>query len=386
MSENKLPTTPTESLRKSAIPQETSMRITALRFLLMVLVVFIHNNYSYKSVAEVAEKGIFIDFNQSVFGEWIQLLISQGIARSAVPLFFMFAAYIQAKKADPYGPLLKKKAKSLLIPYIIWMAIYSIWHVGIKLIVLKIAPSLLLAPENNALNWTAADWFHKILYANTLNADGTISNLPEFAIQFWFIRDLIILVIVSPILQFFAKRFPTAVFALAFTLLIVPLKIFFVANQALFFYTFGLLWGTHDIPLFEKIDKIRWSEAILLFMLTFFFTYIFFEHESTAYWLMVICACIILLKFSKVIISKNRMYKAAAYLAGFSFFLFAIHMPALMGVLQKMWLHFFPMKNGFFCLFEYFGVTALDIFLGTAIGIGLKKICPPIFRLLSGGR
>ena len=61
-------------------------------------------------------------------------------------------------------------------------------------------------------------------------------------------------------------------------------------------------------------------------------------------------------------------------------------MPLLSEYLKKLWIHFFPMKNGFFCLFEYFGVTILIVVIGTGIGIVLKKICPKLFILLNGGR
>lgn len=54
--------------------------------------------------------------------------------------------------------------------------------------------------------------------------------------------------------------------------------------------------------------------------------------------------------------------------------------------LQDLWLRFFPLKNGFFCLFHYFFFTALVVVLGTGMGIALKKICPPVFKLLTGGR
>lgn len=35
---------------------------------------------------------------------------------------------------------------------------------------------------------------------------------------------------------------------------------------------------------------------------------------------------------------------------------------------------------------EYFGVSVLVVALGTGFGILLKKICPPLFAVLNGGR
>jgi len=91
------------------IPAQTSMRITALRFLLIVLVVFIHNNFKAEEILKGAlEYGYTpFDYKNGLFGRWIQIFISDGIARCAVLLFFMFASYLQFMKGDSYGVLLK---------------------------------------------------------------------------------------------------------------------------------------------------------------------------------------------------------------------------------------------------------------------------------------
>ena len=374
--------TGTEPVRKEAvsggvsvstIPKNTSRRITSLRFLLIVLVVFIHNNFTDSSnMVDV--------FSQGLFGKWTQRLISGGIAECAVPLFFMFAAYIQERKADSYGTLLRKKARSLLAPYLIWIGINGFYYAGLKLILLKIAPGIIKNPDTTALSWPAEQWFYGIVgYAPGYTH-------PRFAPQFWFIRDLMILTALSPILRLFARRFPAAFLAGISMVLFTPLNVHFVAGQALFFYGVGMLAAYHNVPFFEKTDRITWPETALFFLGTFILRYVFYEGNSVIHCLMVISACVVLLKFSALIVSNDRLYSAAAYLAGFSFFLFAIHSPRLQKTLQMAWIHFFPMKNGFFCLFEYFGVSALTIVIGTAAGIGLKKICPPLFRLLNGGR
>lgn len=368
------------------ISADTSRRITSLRFLLMVLVVFIHNNFTAQSIAEsVANGGFDIIFRPNALSRWTQLLISDGIARCAVPLFFLFAAYLQAKKADSYGVLLKKRARSLLVPFVLWTALYVFYYGGVKLIVAKIAPQFVHHPETSWLTWTPADWFHNILGYEL--KDGDIS-LPRFAIQFWFLRDLMLLVIASPLIIRLIRRFPVGFFAITVILFIIPVRHLYVVKvQAVFFYVAGLYWGLYDLPLLEKIDRVSWAESIALFAATFFATWRFYGHNTTMYWCMVLCACELTLKFSRVIAAHEKSFVVASYLAGFSFFLYAVHTPVLEdSLLKRLWLHFFPMKNAFFCLFEYFGVSVLTIAIGTAAGIALKKICPPLFRLLNGGR
>ena len=369
----------------SPISEETSKRITALRFLLIVLVVFIHNNYTVESIAEGPDEILFVE---NAFGRWVQLFISQGIARCAVPLFFLFAAYLQAKKSAPYKTLLKKRSRSLLVPYILWTVIYAFYFAFLKLLIAKIAPQLLGRPDDTCLSWTALDWFHKLIGYEPDGKGGF--HLPGFAYHFWFIRDLMILILISPIIKFLIHKFPSGFFMLLCVILFLPVKIYFVADQALFFYSLGLYWGMYDFALFGKIDKISWNEALVLFAFVFALTYfpngIFSEKNEHSYLYTVLISCIIFLKLSKKIVNNEKVFKVAEYLAGFSFFLFAVHAPVLNVMLQKLWIRTFPMKNTFFALFEYFGVNILTVALGTGIGIALKKICPPLFALLNGGR
>ena len=369
-------------LQKSIIPEETSKRIKALRFLLAILVVFIHNNYTLKNIAEAVEKGApDILFSPNTLSKWIQLLISQGIARSAVPLFFLFAAYLQARKADSYKVLLKKKFKALFIPYFLWIGLYGFYYSVAKIIILKFAPSFIANPDSTMFSWTITDWLHKIF---GYGKDG--GGLPEFAPQFWFVRDLFILVIISPIIKCFMEKSKIGFYILVFIIYIVNKELYFIHNEALFFYVTGLYWGYYNLDLLKKIDEIKFSEAIILFFLCFLGEYCMFGEGGIMMHFMHISACIVLLKISLNIISNSKLYYIAAYFSRFSFFLYAIHMPLLNEYLKKGWIHFLPMKNGFFCLFEYFGVTILTIVIGTTIGILLKKICLPLFAILNVGR
>lgn len=162
---------------------------------------------------------------------------------------------------------------------------------------------------------------------------------------------------------------------------------YFVEIEAFFFYIAGLYWGMYDVPLFHKIDRIHWKEIVSLFVVSviFAFTRGGGEH-TTSHNFMVIFSCVIVIKLSAVIVRKEKLYSLCSYLAGFSFFLFAIHAPLVNGYTSKLWIWFFPMKNTFWSLCQYFVPTFITIASGTGIGIALKKICPPLFRALNGGR
>lgn len=71
------------------ISEETSKRITSLRFLLAILVVFIHNNFTPEKILESASvSGAATLFCPNSFTEWIQYFISYGLGSCTFPLFF----------------------------------------------------------------------------------------------------------------------------------------------------------------------------------------------------------------------------------------------------------------------------------------------------------
>ena len=345
------------------ISEETSKRINSLRFLLAVLVVFKHNCYRlvFSSTYDVV-------FNQSNIGDWIQIFISYGLAHCAVPLFFLFAAFIQVKKADPYKILLKKKSKSLVIPYIIWISIYFFLYV------------LTSKEIVNSRWWDIKNIIHYFFGFTEINGGA-----PLAAGQFWFVRDLIIFTVFSPFIIYFIKKMRFLVI-LCFFIFAESITIKYAAKslEGLFFYTLGLYWGLYDFDLFKFVDRIKFWEILPIY----FFTEIFINTKWPAgnQIILLFSVCIIVLKLSKYLVSNENVYKKLSFLSNYSFFLYAIHMPIMLSLFQSLWIHIFPMKNTFFCLFEYFGVSFLIVFVGTLAGIVLKKFCRPIYNILNGGR
>ncbi|QTQ16753.1 acyltransferase family protein [Treponema parvum] len=370
-----------------AFPEVISLRITALRFLLSVLVVFSHNNYTSEMIAGAVNKGgISYIFCPNKFTIWLQYIISNGFASCSVPIFFLFAAYLQSRKNDSYGTLLRKRAKSLLLPYFLWIGIYLIYQIFGKLIIAKLFPSILAHPGITVSTWGIKNWISYIWgYGKYMGLDEIGCN-PVAAEQFWFVRDLMILVLISPILRYFMKVIPICFFISLTILYLVEIPVYFVSTSALFYYSVGLYWGIFNLQLLENIDRVSWIEMVVgyIFILVVgrvFITELIFVNE-----IKILISCIFFLKFSTLILKNEKCFSSAKYFASFSFFLYAVHMPAMLLLFQTIWLRFFPMKNAFFCIFEYFGVTIITIIIGTSIGIILKKKCPSLFSLLNGGR
>lgn len=321
------------------IDGKTSRRITSLRYILSVLVVFIHNNFTAEKLAESLAEGNRIPiFAQSAAGEWIQSVISSGLGGCAVPLFFLFSAYLFFKKDAPYKVMLKKKTRGLLVPYFMWIALNIALVTLGKLFAARLNPSLLVNLEKiPVLTWSFLDWL------KAFSGFGFDKYNHPYVGQFWFVRDLLILFLVSPVLRIIYREFPkTSLIFCAFIYIsgITP-QGFDSDKAALLFFTLGYFWAERDFSPFAFADSFRWTELLAMFAFSALGCNLIFKGNSVCYALMILFSALIFLKLSGSVSKSQKAFSFAEKLSPFSFFLFAVHMPFLLACVQNLWLHFF---------------------------------------------
>lgn len=104
-----------------------SKTITFLRFPLIVAVVFIHTDLFNATAggASPVNEGLFPMYSL------LRHVISEELARIAVPLFFFVSGFLFFYRSEfslkTYGQKLKKRVRTLLIPYIFWNMADFLW-------------------------------------------------------------------------------------------------------------------------------------------------------------------------------------------------------------------------------------------------------------------
>lgn len=141
-----------------------------IRFPLIVLVILIH---VYSELTQIVAIDSYLI---SSLMRWISLIF----ARTAVPFFFLISGYfffygIEKFDLACYMGKLKRRVKSLLIPYIAWNTIFL----------------FLYAVKGNEVGYR--DFW-----------DGNGGS--PICYPFWFIRDLMIVCVSSPIIYFIVKK------------------------------------------------------------------------------------------------------------------------------------------------------------------------------------
>ena len=171
-----------------------SSRIEILRFPLIIGIVFIHN---YTSTIRMVQGSIGVE-HSSAWDDFVRFFISQGVARVAVPLFFLVSGYLfflGQWSWSKYAGKLKRRVNTLLIPFLFWnLATWAIYTAGRRI------PQTRMYFGGGV--WPPAG---QVSFLGYIGALFGISARYPIDYQFWFIRDLIALVVLAPVIYFLLR-------------------------------------------------------------------------------------------------------------------------------------------------------------------------------------
>ncbi len=93
--------------------------VDVLRVVAMFLVVVIHVSGQLTNA-----------WGQIPTSQWIIADIYGGLARVAVPLFFMISGYLLLPRSETLGSFYRRRIPRLVIPLVVWSLIYLAWYCG----------------------------------------------------------------------------------------------------------------------------------------------------------------------------------------------------------------------------------------------------------------
>ena len=240
-----------------------SKTISLLRFPLILCIVLIH------SVGEgITNNGINIIDSSGMIFKIVTTLISGIFAHTAVPIFFVIAGFLLFFKYESfflsnYISTIKKRFFTLFIPYVFWNLFVIIVYFAVE----SFAPSFVSGKYPKVVDWSFEEWFLAFW-----NFDST--GFPKCG-WFWFIRDLIVITLVFPII-FFIIKYTSILLPIVLCILYILLnddlcvimeKIigfnFQVKNSSLFFICLGAYLGIN------KINIIKWcsNKSITIYLI-----------------------------------------------------------------------------------------------------------------------
>lgn len=355
-----------------------SLKIKVISFIAIIMVVFTHC-YNFKdnflTVTTIITEGLN-------YGTFIEYFICNGLSRASVPIFFLISGYLFFLSFEfsvsGYFSKIKSRFKSLFIPYVLW----SFISMGICLIF----------------------WGVDIMPVNDMKANLEIGgfvqgflNPPNF--QFWFVKQLIIYSVLSPIFYLLLKCKITRIIyllAVLFLWLIDFGSIFNVIEvEALLFFSLGAYLSIakkEDIILKEKSKNVV-SVILAMWIITLVIKTVLCGVLSKDDFTTVI---LILYKVSVLIgifsmwfgldyLMKNEKFtKNILRFTPHTFFIFCFHEPILDFVVQYSLIN---ISDGtLFNTITFFIYPIVTIILAILISKLLMKYFSGVHNILTGSR
>jgi surface polysaccharide O-acyltransferase-like enzyme len=353
-----------------------SDKLRIISLLLMILVVFLHSyNLTVRfNTADINFEGRYNFFIQNFFGK--------GITYVAVPFFFLISGYLFFLKFNgtmaEFAQKYRKRAKTLFLPYLAWSAWGLFFYFALQQI-----------PQS------------KNFFTHELIADYSISKFLDtlfihpIPYQLWFIRDLMILVLISPLIYGAIKYLRALFIVILFTLWLGFLNFEFsiLYNISIFYFSLGAYFAIYkkDVLLKKRTENKYWI-VTFLWILTVLLKTVLLQLNNDQFLLLslvdklsVMLGIVAIWSMYDYIMSdKEKPNKKIYYISLFSFFIFASHEPIL--TIVKKGIFSISGASETMSIINYFLAPIITIIISILLGVFLKKYASKFYGLITGSR
>lgn len=347
------------------ISKELSTGMQVANLLATLLVIAIH--YTSKFGA-----GIPSSITANFF---FQELLTNNLARVAVPFFALssgFFLFLSFERMDSYRIILLKRWKTLILPY----GLAS----GLIFLLVKIRALL------------GGDAFH-IELSELVNIMVT-----PLAGQFWFLRDLIILVLLSPIMYLMVKRggilaplFLSVLWFFEIQVFPVVGKWYLLNIETIFFFSIGCFLSFYPRYL-ETMARLKTNQIlallaiwVLISVLRVYVDPVFsawYRYDYTPLSLFLYKISILIGVVSLVSLSSQKIFdsKRLLYISGYTFFAYMFHTEPILDVIVYFGNQF---VNAEYVFYISFPLATIVVFGAAYV---LEKYLTWLYMLLTGNR
>lgn len=339
------------------------IKISSLNAICILLVLLLHSYY--------------VEAEQFPLANAVQLMTgTNGISSIAVPLFFFISGLLFFKNVlsikDCIGGI-KKRVRTLLVPYLIWNIVFVCWF-------------LVMAVIPGVSRFVNSDIFIHFSLEKPLEGLRFLFVEPA-AFHLWFLRDLMLYVITTPLLYPAVNRKPFL------TLFFLVLLFGWVPRCGIAYFYFGALIALHSSD--EKINLNVSDLVVLLCAIVFFgkcmanlFPSIR-ELMVNPYIQQITCFCGIIMSWSLYdrVVSSCKWSsdsKVLSIISRYSFFIYLFHEPVF-NIIKKLSLMVAGISD-ISLIALYFVNPVIMALLSVLVGYFIQKYLPKVYAVMVGGR
>jgi fucose 4-O-acetylase-like acetyltransferase len=355
---------------KKLTDQTTFESIEVLRFPLMILVVFVH-------VISPEPHAVNLSWDPDNMYTLFSELISHIIGRVAVPVFFLFSGYFFFLKLHTfnrriYMEQIGKRCRTLLIPYLFWVMLY------VLLVVLKnVILSRLGVAEDDMYVEIKVGHYDQLLWGGPL------------LFPFWYIRDLMCMVLLTPLFYLLFKYLKVAgLFLLVITYLMVwELNVPGLGTTAFFFFGAGAFMGQYKYDLMA----LGMNYKGLIVLTSVISLGLAADHHATAgfeYWVrpFVIAGVVAVLYLGNLLVKTIQLKSHLLTLSSSVFFIYAVHSIYIINWLKGGFAKSSLSAHGWGRLLIYFTIPIVCMLTCLCLYQLVKYFFPKLLALSTGGR
>lgn len=354
----------------NTLEQRQSTLINAMRFPLIVLVVYAHSVGYYPNLT----------ISRSLDGwnifHFVSEMISHHFGQMAVCWFFLLSGYFLFIKFPPNGFNMRWMAKkwkdrceSLLLPYLIWNLL-AVFTIILKFYLFQTIGVEQSDTEMEAVRMGPWFWF--------------VSGPADYPL--WYLRSLIILVLLAPVIWLMASGLKLLFPILLGVLYISPLEVPIILMHAVFFFCIGAWLGIHKINILVIGKKTKIPAAILAFLLAVVATFrTGFDDHTLWRRLFYPFGMITFLNICDHLIDNTHRCERLSKLSAAVFFIYAAHEIYILGWTKGLFVRIFGEGlTGTWIRFLFVPVVVLAVCLG--LFYLLNRFMPRTLAFICGGR
>lgn len=354
-------------------------KIKVLSLILIIIVLYIHSGFHENEIQGMA------------LNHYVQDFISGKLERLAVPLFYIISGYLFFINSQKGFNEIKRKIRSrfftLFVPYLYGCVFFVLFFAFVKLI-----PNTAGFINSNFDNYISVSSFE--ILKSIFGVAGE-SNSP-LAFQLWFLRDLILIIAISPLLYLFLPRLKW--FGILLLYLIVLFDIYNKSNlypylprsifSSVFYFSLGGTIYLSKITIEKNKGLYIGSLVIIAFIIFSLFELLLNYNIPKDYSVIITLWGIVGVWMSyDTIVKRNFSLDDSPYLrkvCNFTFFIYLFHEPTLNIVRKIIVLLIGKNSTGFLIsyLVSPFIFTVIAVFVGNLI----KLKIPIVYKSLVGGR
>ena len=366
--------------RHTVIPMKSdsiqSKTIEWLRFFCIGAVVLLH------AVGSPLEGKDIISYQYGAY-DTIRILFSEGLCSVAVPIFFLISGYLffvklEEWRTEVWVEKLKRRGRTLLIPYLLWNLIAIVFSLA------------MLYPKHVLKGGDVpdlADWYYSIGGLRAFWDSGT-GGLP-INYPLWYIRDLIVFVILSPVLFYYVKKTGLVGLVLLFVAYVFNLfgSVPGLSKEGLLFFSLGAFLSIRRIDFTAICKKYLNIATCVGVPLVLAMVYTYGNNDEAwgyAHRLFTLFGSATTIGIAAMLLQKGRI-QYHQLLSKSSFLVFAAHGTIVLPFFQFVLSKVLP-NNQIGLIIKYFSAPLFTVAVLVLCYFFLSKWMPNTLSILTGGR